>query len=198
LISDEIYRQIHFADEGRPAPGLLSLDREEVGPFVIVDGVSKAFAMTGWRIGYAVTEAGLAGQIGALQSQTTSNAATPSQVAALEALTQPERAREAIGEMVRAFRRRRDLVLAGVRDRLSHLSLVEPQGAFYVFLRVDSEYGGGVETSQEWCARVLEGTGVALVPGSAFGDDRFVRLSYATSDERLEEAIRRLGARPPR
>ncbi len=194
LISDEIYRWIVFNPEGEDAsaPGLMDLDPAVVGPHVVVDGVSKSFAMTGWRIGYAVAEAELAGKLAALQSHTTSNAATPSQVAALEALTRPERSREAVREMVHAFRRRRDLVVKGVRERLPHLSFVEPQGAFYLFVRVDGEYGRGVGDSQAWCSRVLERTGVALVPGAAFGDDRYVRLSYATSDELLEEAIRRL------
>ncbi len=195
LISDEIYRWIYFSDESGAAPGLLDLDPGDMGPFVLVDGVSKTFAMTGWRVGYSVSEAGLAGQIGALQSQTTSNAATPSQIAALEALTEGDRAESVIGEMVAAFRRRRDLVVNRVRERLPHLSFVEPRGAFYLFLKVEAEYGSGVRGSQDWCAKVLEETGVACVPGSAFGDDRYVRMSYATSDERLEEAIRRLASR---
>jgi aspartate aminotransferase len=195
LISDEIYRWIYFSDRVGAAPGLLDLDRDDVGPFVIVDGVSKTYAMTGWRIGYSVCDTGLADQIGALQSQTTSNAATPSQVGALAALTEGERARKAVEEMVEAFRRRKDLVVKRVRELLPHLSFVEPQGAFYLFLKVEAEYGEEITGSQAWCARVLEETGVACVPGSAFGDDRFVRISYATSAERLEEAIRRLAAR---
>jgi aspartate aminotransferase len=193
LLSDEIYRWIVFNGDGRgSAPGLMDLDPSSVGPYVIIDGVSKSYAMTGWRIGYSVTTPELSGKLSALQSHTTSNAATPSQLAALEALMRTDRARGAIAEMVTAFRRRRDLVVRRIRERLPHLSFVEPQGAFYLFLRVDSEFGSGVEDSQAWCSKVLESTGVAMVPGAAFGDDRFVRLSYATSDELLEEAIRRL------
>ncbi len=193
LICDEIYRRIHFADrEGVPAPGLLDLAPSEVGPWVLVDGVSKAYAMTGWRIGYTVSAPEVARKFSALQSHTTSNAAAPSQYAALRALSERDRADAEIREMVRIFRRRRDLVLRLVRERLPGLSAVTPEGAFYVFLRVDGEFAGEVDGSQAWCARVLEETGVALVPGVAFGDDRFVRLSYATSDAKLEEAIRRL------
>lgn len=203
LISDEIYRWIVFGDEGDGgpggsggsrswAPGLMDLPPAEVGPHVVIDGVSKCFAMTGWRIGYAVTDPELASKLAAMQSHTTSNAATPSQLAALEALTDGRRARAAIGEMVSAFRRRRDLVAARLRERLPHLSFVEPEGAFYLFMRVDGEFDDEVGDSQTWCSRVLEETGVAMVPGVAFGDDRYVRLSYATSDELLEEAIRRL------
>jgi aspartate aminotransferase len=193
LITDEIYRRIHFgAQDGGAAPGLLDLDPSDVGPHVLVDGVSKAYAMTGWRIGYTVSTPEVARKISALQSHTTSNAAAPSQFAALRALTERDRADTEIRGMVAAFRRRRDLVIRLLRERLPGLTVVEPEGAFYVFIRVDGEYGGQVTGSQAWCARVLEETGVALVPGVAFGDDRFARLSYATSDAVLEEAIRRL------
>ena len=194
LISDEIYRRICFLDESPIAPGILELAPDDLGRFVVVDGVSKTFAMTGWRIGYMLTDSGLASKVGALQSQTTSNAATPSQVAALAALTEPDKAEAAIAEMVTAFRRRRDLVVQLVQEKLPHFSFVQPEGAFYLFLRVDAEYGEGVSNSGDWCSGVLEERGVALVPGAAFGDDRFVRMSFATSDELLEEAIERLAS----
>jgi aspartate aminotransferase len=196
ILSDEIYRHICFVgDEGAKAPGLLDLPRERAGPWVLIDGLSKSHAMTGWRIGYSVCDPALARKMSALQSHITSNAATPSQKAAFAALHRSEESERAIGEMVRAFRRRRDLVVARVRERLPHLGFVEPKGAFYLFLRVDSEYGREVDGSGAWCSRVLEETGVAMVPGAAFGDDRYARLSYATSDELLEEAIGRLAAR---
>ena len=194
LISDEIYRRICFLGESPIAPGILELAPDDLGRFVVVDGVSKTFAMTGWRIGYMLTDSGLASKVGALQSQTTSNAATPSQAAALAALTEPDKAEAAIAEMVTAFRRRRDLIVRLVREKLPHFSFVQPEGAFYLFLRVDAEYGEGVSNSGDWCSRVLEERGVALVPGAAFGDDRFVRLSFATSDDLLEEAIERLAS----
>ena len=194
LISDEIYRRICFLDESPIAPGILELAPDDLGRFVVVDGVSKTFAMTGWRIGYMLTDSGLASKVGALQSQTTSNAATPSQAAALAALTEPDKAEAAIAEMVTAFRRRRDLIVRLVREKLPHFSFVQPEGAFYLFLRVDAEYGEAVSNSGDWCSRVLEERGVALVPGAAFGDDRFVRLSFATSDDLLEEAIERLAS----
>lgn len=193
LISDEIYRRIVFSEsEGAMAAGLMDLEPGEVGPHVVVDGVSKCFAMTGWRIGFAVTSPEVADKLSALQSHSTSNAATPSQMAALEAFTHPERADASVAEMLEAFRRRRDLTAEAIRTRLPHLSIIEPQGAFYLFIRVDSEFQDGMADSQEWCSQVLEETGVALVPGVAFGDDRYVRLSYATSDDLLTEAVRRL------
>jgi aspartate/methionine/tyrosine aminotransferase len=193
IISDEIYREIHFG--GAPAPGLLSLAPGDVGPWVVVDGVSKAWAMTGWRIGYSASSPEVARKLSALQSHTTSNAATPSQVAALAALTREEESATEIRRMVAAFQRRRDLVVRLFREELPHLPVVEPEGAFYLFVRVDAEFDDEVTGSGAWCARVLEETGVAMVPGAAFGDDRYARLSYATSDEILEDAVRRLAAR---
>ncbi len=195
LVSDEIYRRICFSEGGGPAPGLTSLPREELGRFAIIDGVSKSFAMTGWRIGYSITDAGLARKVGAFQSQTTSNPATPSQLAALEALTDRDRADESIGGMLEAFRRRRDLVVSLIHEHLPHLGIIQPEGAFYIFVKVDAEYSGEIAGSQDWCSRALEEHGVALVPGIAFGDDRYVRLSYATSDELLEKAVRRLAGK---
>jgi aspartate aminotransferase len=119
LLSDEIYRRIYFGeDKEECAPGLLDLDPSDVGSFVLIDGVSKAYAMTGWRIGYAVSGVEIARKLAALQSHSTSNAATPSQLAALRALTEAERADDDIRDMVVAFRRRRDLVMALFRERL--------------------------------------------------------------------------------
>jgi aspartate aminotransferase len=196
VISDEIYRRIYFGGaDGDQAPGLLQLDPGVLGRWVVIDGVSKAYAMTGWRIGYSISPADVAGQISALQSQTTSNPSAPAQYAALAALSDPARTDVAVRTMVSAFRRRRNLVVEGFRSMLPHLPVLDPMGAFYLFIRIDGETGPETPNSAAWCSRVLEETGVALVPGVAFGDDRFARLSYATSDDLLEEAIRRLAAR---
>ncbi len=93
-----------------------------------------------------------------------------------------------------AFRRRRDLVCTRMRELLPDIPFVRPGGAFYLYFRVDGLFGGGVTSGTDWCARLLEEKGVALVPGAAFGDDRWVRLSFATSDEVLEEAMRRIAS----
>ncbi|MDX1495345.1 MAG: pyridoxal phosphate-dependent aminotransferase, partial [Longimicrobiales bacterium] len=193
LISDEIYGHIHH-DGDEPAPGILNLDPGELGPYVLVDGASKSFAMTGWRIGFSYSEVELARKMTALQSQITSNAATPSQMAALAAYSDPEAARKARRVMGAAFRRRRDLVCARMRELLPEVPFVEPGGAFYLYFRVDGLFEGDVSNATDWCGRLLEEQGVALVPGAAFGDDRWVRLSFATSDEVLEEALGRIAA----
>lgn len=195
VISDEIYRRIYFGEEeGMAAPGLFQLAPDTLGRWVVVDGVSKAYAMTGWRIGYSICPPDLAGKISALQSQTTSNPSAPAQYAALAALAQPERADAAIREMVSAFRRRRDLVVRGLRSHLPELPVLEPGGAFYLFIRVDGTFSAETPDSASWCSKLLERTGVALVPGIAFGDDRYVRLSYATSDEVLQAAVERMAS----
>ena len=193
LLSDEIYGHIHH-DGDEPAPGILSLPPDRLGPSVLIDGASKSFAMTGWRIGFSYTEPELAKEFSALQSQVTSNAATPSQVAALAAYTDAERARQARTEMGEAFRRRRDLVCRRMEELLPDVPFVRPGGAFYLYFRVDGFFGAGVDDATAWCSRLLEEEGVALVPGAAFGDDRWVRLSFATSDEILEKAMKRVAA----
>jgi len=190
LINDEIYRHIHFAGAGT-APGLLELDPGDLGPFVLIDGVSKAFAMTGWRIGFSYCEGAGAKKMAAFQSHTTSNPATPSQLAALAAYSDVERSLGDIAEMAEAYKRRQRLVVSLMGELLPELSFVEPGGAFYLFFRVDSACGPG-QGSSDFCTRMLEEAGVALVPGSAFGDDRYARMSFATSDDLLSEAIRRM------
>ncbi len=193
LIADEIYRVINFSEpEGAPAASVLDLPSGALGNHVLVDGASKAFAMTGWRLGFSYCEPRVAKELGALQSHVSSNAATPSQMAALAAYADRERTDEAVREMVGAFRRRRDLVTGLVDELLPAFTYVKPMGAFYLFLRIDSAFGGDVLDSTTFCSRMLEETGVALVPGSAFGDDRYVRMSYAASDAVLEDAVRRL------
>lgn len=192
LLCDEIYGNIYHGDDREVAPGLLDLPPGSLGDHVLVDGASKSYAMTGWRIGFSLTTPELTKKFSALQSQVTSNAATPSQMAALEAYGNPEASRRSIAAMEDAFRRRRDLVQARFDELLPDLHYVRPQGAFYLFFRVDSLFDDRVASGTEWCNRMLEEAGVALVPGAAFGDDRWVRMSYASSDETLEEAIRRI------
>ncbi len=193
LISDEIYRSIHH-DGLEPAPGLLTLAPEVLGRCVLIDGASKSHAMTGWRIGFSYTEPELSKKLTALQSQVTSNSATPSQLAALEAFANVEASSAALSEMGAAFRRRRDLVCARMDELLPGVPYVRPQGAFYLYFRVDGLFGGEVDSATAWCSQLLRRQGVALVPGAAFGDDRWVRMSFASADDVLEEALSRIAA----
>lgn len=193
VISDEIYQRIHFAAAG-PAAGLLSLPEGAVGPSVVINGASKSFAMTGWRIGFSYSTGELAAKMSAVQSHMTSNAATPSQLAALAAYSQSGKTDAAVAEMVAAFRRRRDLVVARLREGMPSADFVQPDGAFYLFFQIDGAFTPEAPDSVTLCSKLLEETGVALVPGAAFGDDRYARLSFATSDDLLETAFDRMTA----
>jgi len=194
ILSDEIYGSIYYGSEGTVAPGLLDLPEADLGPYVLIDGASKCFAMTGWRIGFTYAPADLSKKFTALQSQMTSNPTTPSQAAALAAYSEVEASAKAVADMKAAFQRRRDLVATRLRELLPGVEFVEPEGAFYVYFRVDSFFDDEAKDATAWCSKLLESQGVALVPGAAFGDDRWVRMSYATSDEILEDALARIAA----
>lgn len=193
LLSDEIYRSIHHDGE-EPAPGILDLDPADMPSSVLIDGASKAWAMTGWRIGFSYTDVEVAKKFTALQSQITSNPATPSQIAALAAFSDVEASDAALREMGDAFRRRRDLVCARLETLMPGVPYVRPEGAFYLYFRVDGFFDDTISDATAWCSALLEQVGVALVPGAAFGDDRWVRMSFASSDEVLEDALSRIAS----
>lgn len=194
LLSDEIYRAIYYGEPGDNAPGLLDLPSSSLGPYVLIDGASKCYAMTGWRIGFSYAEPDLSKKFTALQSQMTSNPSTPSQAAALEAFSNVSASSAAVAEMREAFRRRRDLVTSRMRELLPGVPFVEPVGAFYLYFRVDGFLSEETPDATAWCSKVLEEQGVALVPGAAFGDDRWVRMSFASADDVLEDALGRIAA----
>jgi aspartate aminotransferase len=188
IIADEIYRRIYYGNGS--APSFLDLPDEYLERVVLIYGASKAYAMTGWRIGSAYAPMPIAKAMAALQSHTTTGANHPAQWAAATAFTD-ERVEQDVVKMVAAFRRRRDRVVERFRTSAPGVEFVEPTGAFYFFFRVD-----GVTPAQEYsgiafCEAAMS-AGVALVPGAAFGDDRWVRMSYAASDKDLETALDRL------
>lgn len=189
VIADEIYRRIHYGEGA--APSVLDLPDELLAQTVVIYGVSKAYAMTGWRIGLALAPSPVAKAMAALQSHTTSGASHPAQWAAATAFSD-ERIEEDVRRMVEKFRRRRDLVVDFVRSRLGGVEFVEPLGSFYFFFRVDNFFGGEVETAVGFCEKLLADQLLALVPGEAFGDHRWVRLSYAASEADLEKGLNRL------
>ncbi len=192
LISDEIYQEIYFGDEGVKAPGALDLDPSSVGDLVVTNGMSKAYAMTGWRVGFSYSSPELAAKMSAFQSHVSLNAATPSQVATFEGLTRQGDAARSKARMLEAFRRRRDLVARLFDELLPGCPYVRPEGAFYLYFRVDGVFDDEMTCANEVCGRILEETGVAIVPGEAFGDPRYARMSTASSDEEIEEAVRRM------
>jgi aspartate aminotransferase len=190
IIADEIYRRIYYGNGAQPAPSFLDLPDEYLERLVLIYGASKAYAMTGWRIGAAYAPMPIAKAMAALQSHTTTGANHPAQWAAVTAFTD-ERVEQDVVKMVAAFRRRRDRVVERFRTSAPGVEFVEPTGAFYFFFRVDGVTPNHDHTGTAFCEAAMT-AGVALVPGAAFGDDRWVRMSYAASDKDLETALDRI------
>lgn len=181
VLSDEIYDKLIYP--GHQFRTFASFGEEVRKRTVIVNGVSKAYAMTGWRIGWTLAPENVSAAINKLQSQQTSNPCSVSQYAALAALTGPQ---DCVAEMCQEFVRRRDYVSGRLRV-IPGLSFAEPGGAFYVFFNVSSYFGrplgGGapVNNATDFCTALLERAHVALVSGDAFGAPGYVRLSFAAS-----------------
>lgn len=189
VISDEIYEHINFIGGHQTIAQFADMkDRT-----VVINGVSKAYAMTGWRIGYMGAPLWLIKACDKLQGQTTTGATTIAQKAATAALTGNQ---ECVTEMNLAFRRRKDLVVKLVRE-IPGLQVYDPDGAFYVFPKVDAYYGKSfngttIGNSNDLSLYLLESAHIATVPGEAFGDVACIRISFATSDEKLTEAMKRM------
>ena len=185
LVSDEIYRAICY--DG-PAESLLTVagDWPRV---VVVDGLAKTFAMTGWRIGWSIAPRALSASMVALQSHTTSNATTLSQHAAIAALTMPS-GEQASRAMVSEFKRRRDRAVAELKS--AGVDVLEPAGAFYLFIRVGEVSSVEPDPGTRFAHRLLEEFEVAVVPGAAFGAPEWIRLSYAAPIEDVLEGVRRV------
>jgi aspartate aminotransferase len=192
VLSDEIYEKLIY-DEAVGHVSIATLSDEIKARTIVINGVSKAYAMTGWRIGYAAASKDIATVMGKMQSHTTSNPTTPSQWAALAALTGPD---TDIDTMREAFNARR-LYMVDALNAIPGIRCLAPKGAFYAFPNVSACYGkksksGVITDSASFCKLLLSDALVACVPGSGFGSDDFVRLSYATSMENIEKGIQRI------
>ena len=190
VLSDEIYEHINFTGSFTS----LASFPEIADRVVVINGVSKAYAMTGWRIGYCAAPLWLAKAVNKLQSQYTSGCSSIAQKAAEAAYDGDQ---QCVATMCEAFRRRRDLVVELAR-LIPGLECNEPQGAFYLFPRVTSFLGKSdgertINTSGELALYLLDKAHVATVDGAAFCLDGYIRLSYATSDDNIREAMRRIG-----
>ena len=185
LLTDECYSHFIYGNE-KPF-SLASLPGTK--PNIIVAGsLSKTFAMTGWRIGYALAPEPLVSAMIKLQSQSTSNPASVAQYAALEALTGPM---DTVAAMLAEYSKRRDRIVAGLRA-IPGVTCVEPGGAFYAFPSVAEHLRNGVGDSTALAKQLLERQHLVVVPGDAFGTPGYIRISYATSIARIEEGLRRL------
>ncbi len=189
VLSDEIYEHINFTGSFTS----LASFPEIADRTVIINGVSKAYAMTGWRIGYMAGPTDIAKAVSKLQSQYTSGASSIAQKAAEAAYDGPQ---ECVAEMCAAFRRRRDLIVA-LASEIPGLEVNRPDGAFYLFPKVESYIGKRhgdkvIADSGELAMYLLNEAHVATVDGAAFCAPGYIRLSYATSDDNIREAMRRI------
>lgn len=191
VISDEIYEYIVF--EGEHA-GILQADASLKDRTVVVNGFSKGFAMTGWRLGYLAAPQTVADNVAKLQSQMTSAPSAISQKAGEAAYTH---GLEAVQKMREQFRKRRDYIVDALNE-IEGVQCFNPSGAFYVFpdishyLGSTTDGGESLDNSTDFCLYLLEEEGLAAVPGDAFGEPNGIRLSYASSMEDLKEGMKRL------
>lgn len=188
VLSDEIYEQLIFP----PAESLSAIHwwAKEPESVVVLNGLSKSFAMTGWRVGFMAADPALISKMSSMQGHSTSNICSIAQKAALAALEGPL---DCVDLMRRAFKVRRDLGLE-IINSWPFAICPKPDGAFYFFVDVKACYQKGIHNSVELCSALLEKAQVALVPGAAFGDDNCIRFSYAVADEVLVKALEKVGA----
>ncbi|HEY2759296.1 MAG TPA: pyridoxal phosphate-dependent aminotransferase, partial [Pirellulales bacterium] len=192
VVSDEIYEHLiygnhKFVSFPTVRPGMAERT-------IVVNGVSKSYAMTGWRIGWTLSPANIAKAMGDLQSQETSNPCSISQYAAVAALEGPQ---QCVGEMLGHFAKRRDFVRARLAE-IPGVSVPEMGGAFYAFVNIQKHLGrtygtAKCDNSAQWCLALLEQKNVATVMGSAFGAEGYIRISYAAGMRELEAGLDRIG-----
>lgn len=185
IISDEIYENLVFG--GAEHVSVATLGNYAKEHTITVNGVSKSYAMTGWRIGYLCAPTKTAAKISALQGHTTSNACSFAQYASVTAIKCGD---DFIAGMRGEFSKRRQTMIDCL-SKIDGISFSVPDGAFYVFVDVSALFGGDTNGSKEFAAKLLD-SGVAVIPGSAFGDDGCIRLSYTLSADEIVEGINRL------
>ncbi|MPM75472.1 Aspartate aminotransferase [bioreactor metagenome] len=190
MISDEIYEKLIYDGEHI---SIASFSEEIKERTIVINGMSKAYAMTGWRIGYTASNKEIASIMSNMQSHATSNPNTVAQYASIEAL---EGDTSSIDNMKAEFNLRRDLMVSLVNE-IPLLSCKKPKGAFYVMVNISNAIGKKIKNidingSMDFANLLLEEAQVAVVPGIAFGVDNYVRLSYATSQEKIKEGLNRI------
>lgn len=191
IISDEIYEKLIY--DGKKHISIASLSEDAFNRTIVINGVSKTYAMTGWRIGYSAAPIEINKLMTNIQSHTTSNANAIAQYAALAALEGND---DEIKAMVKEFARRKNYMIESINN-IDLLETLHPNGAFYVMVDVSKLFGKKcdgkvIKGSIDFAKAILEKEKVAVIPGIAFGNDNYIRLSYATSMENIEEGIRRI------
>ncbi len=185
VISDEIYEKLIY---GKKHYSIAALNKDIYGLSIIVNGVSKTYAMTGWRIGYCAGPEDLIKAASALQDHSTSNPNSIAQKAALAALAGSQ---ASVTKMKKEYLKRRNY-MANRLNQMKNISAHRPDGAFYVFVDVSNLYTKEIPGSTAFCEKLLSKYYVAAVPGIAFGDDRFIRLSFATGMQAIKKGLDRL------
>lgn len=191
IISDEIYEKLIYDNEKHISIASLSKDAYE--RTIVINGLSKSYAMTGWRVGYSACSEEIAKLMGNIQSHVTSNINSISQYSAIEALEGPQ---DSIKFMIVEFERRRNYMIDRI-EKVNGLSFIKAKGAFYIMVDVSNFYGKSIkgniiENSLDFSKSILKEENLAVIPGIAFGLDNYIRLSYATSMEIIEEGLNRL------
>jgi len=185
ILSDEVYEKLIY---GKKHISIASVNEKIKKLTIVVNAVSKSYAMTGWRIGYAAAEEEIVKAATRLQDHTTSNPNSIAQKAALAAINGPE---DHMEKMVYEYKKRRDFMVERL-NRIDGIVASRPDGAFYVFANVSKFYSDEVKGSMDFCKKLLEDAYVAVIPGLAFGDDRFIRLSFATGMDHIKRGLDRL------
>lgn len=188
IMSDELYEHLVYEGENTPSPAIYD---PELKNTIVVNGVSKAYAMTGWRVGWIIANKEVIGLSKKIQSQATSNVSNLSQIAAESALSN---GLEVTNEMKIAFNRRREFAINKINS-IKDIGVENSVGAFYLFIDVRPYCDGsidGINSSNDFCDFLLEKYFIAFVPGEAFGAPGFMRLSYALGDDELEDGLNRL------
>jgi len=186
IISDEVYE--HFIYDNVKHYSIATFSDELKKITITVNAVSKTYAMTGWRIGYCAADKDIIKQMAKIQDQSASNPCTPAQWAAVEALNGNQ---DSVEIMRKEYEKRRDYIY----KRLSNIGGIScnlPHGAFYVFVDISALFNDKIKNSFNFAEQLLEKAKVAVVPGGAFGDDNYIRISYATTIEKIEEGMNRL------
>ena len=186
IISDEVYEHFIYGNVKHYSIATFSEELKKIT--ITVNAVSKTYAMTGWRIGYCAADKDIIKQMAKIQDQSASNPCTPAQWAAVEALSGNQ---DSVEIMRKEYEKRRDYIYQRLSN-INGLSCNLPEGAFYVFPNISALFNNKIKNSFTFADQLLEKAKVAVVPGGAFGDDNYIRISYATTLEKIEEGMNRL------
>ncbi|MGL5634802.1 MAG: pyridoxal phosphate-dependent aminotransferase [Sarcina sp.] len=188
IISDEIYEKLNYFNKENPHVSIASFSESAKERTIVINGFSKSHAMTGWRIGYSASNNEIAKLMSTIQSHTTSNPNTIAQYASMEALIGDN---SEFNQMFETFTLRRNLMVE-LLDDMENIDYINPMGAFYCFIDISKVFNDNIKTSFDFSRELLEKENVMVIPGIAFGNDNYIRLSYATSEKNIKIGLERI------